>query len=198
MGPVRTRRFIRGASRGCKVRAEPGLIIDPAAGAETRQLEEAQAEATRQRFGVTRRSARGSTQESATAGQPAGEALGSRKRNEEPGQPGSSNRMRDRRREEPGRLGESPPAHRRVEAPGKPSGNASRAAGFGKRGNPGNESSAIPKGSGGGATRSQVSRHRRKMKMRGNPDFYHGEAGDAGGGATQDLRQKRSGSRKTG
>jgi len=40
-GPEWTRRFIRGASRGCKVRFSQGDIIDSAVDAETGQPEEA-------------------------------------------------------------------------------------------------------------------------------------------------------------
>jgi len=43
LGPEWTRRFIRGESRGCKVRFSKGDIIDSAADAESGQPEEADA-----------------------------------------------------------------------------------------------------------------------------------------------------------
>ena len=42
------------------------------------------------------------------------------------------------------------------------------------------------------------SRHRRKMKCRGNQVLHHGKAGGAGQRETGDRRQRQSGSRQTG
>ena len=154
--PDWTRRFIHGESRGCKVRTNHGTHHRP-----SRRRGD---EATRGSEGGSHRAEiQGNLKIKAVA------ALNGRRRGAKPAQartaaPQATRKSRGnpevrdacetsgkRSRREPGK---SPLANRKVETPGQPGRNASRAEGFGKRGNPEERIVGDTEGQGCGATRA--------------------------------------------
>jgi len=130
---IEIRRFIRGASRGCKVRFSQGDIIDSAVDVKAGRLAEADTDQPGNQ-GSGQLEARGS---------------GERRKTRDLGQPGNWS-IAVAKGECPGQLGDSTKANRMESDPRRLGYLSAGAGGFEVWGNLDDESSAIPKGWGSG------------------------------------------------
>jgi hypothetical protein len=172
-GPDCTRRFIRGASRGCKVRVRQGFIIDPTVDAEPGQPEET---STDRRRAVNRGNP--------VIGQAAAlndlsfrvtwKLAGQRsQRGKEPGQPGSLPSWLDRWAQKFGETRRSTRWHNRmVQNPGETRGDHQPVPEDLEAGQPGEGSSAIPKDRNSGQPEARSLGTAEGCEIRGDSELH--------------------------
>jgi hypothetical protein len=157
------RRFIRGASRGCKVRFSQGDIIDSAVDAKAGRLAEADTDQPRnQGSGQLERRRIGERQETRDLGQPGNWSIAVAK--------GGC----------PGKPGDATKANRMVRDPRRLGYQSAGTGGFGVWGNLNNESSAIPNGWARGNSRTGNSAPPKDAKVGATRQSIAGKAGGAG------------------